>query len=120
MNGCTVLRYIGLPDGCYFGGTTNDAYRELDFGPHIRHTAQSLMALFARLAHAKVPYPYIVVAMDKPQMLHLKPDGLRADDIAAVLGITPNEVTAYYGLAIRLQEQSPEDAFESEWARQDA
>ena len=105
VNGADVLRYLKLPDHMFFGGTVN-GLRALDNGPHVFHQASSMMALFARLANADVEYPYVAEASDVPARLILKPDGLSAADIAAVLGIGPQEVADYYGLAVRLTESA--------------
>jgi hypothetical protein len=96
-----VLRYLKLPEHVFFGGTT-DGSEDLDFGPHVYHSSGSMLALFARLANADVEYPYTVAATDQGCLLTLKPDGLSAADVAAVLGIGPREVTEFYGLAVRL------------------
>lgn len=103
INGACVLRYLQLPGGGYFGGATGrENSAELDYGPHVYHSATSLLGVIGRLANTE-GHPYTVRATDAAPEVVLQPHGVRADDLAAVLGLEVAEVVDYFGLAVRLR-----------------
>lgn len=112
-NGATVLLYIRLAEGEYYGGPVADWARELmpfAIGPHAWHGVRGILDILACIADMETKPGWGYVLQGSPagkygrQLIGRHMD---AEQIANALGCSPDQVRERFALVVKVDADGP-------------